>query len=337
MRILVTGGAGFIGSHYVRSLLSGAYGPGEPAVTVLDKLTYAGNRDNLPARHERLDFVHGDICDRKLLTGLLPGHDAVVHFAAESHVDRSVDGGADFVRTNAGGTQSVLEAAVRAGTARVVHVSTDEVYGSISEGSWTEQSPLLPNSPYAASKASSDLIARSYWRTHGLDVSITRCTNNYGPHQHPEKLIPRFVTNLLEGEPVPVYGDGSNRREWLHVEDHCRAVHLVLTRGGAGEIYNVGGGNELTNLDLTERLVKLCGADASAVRYVADRKGHDLRYSLSDRKIRELGYEPRVPFDDGLAATVAWYRDNPGWWKPTKDQEACSPRPDRPHPPRDRC
>ncbi|MDT9693703.1 dTDP-glucose 4,6-dehydratase [Streptomyces sp. P9(2023)] len=326
MRILVTGGAGFIGSHYVRSVLAGAYGadPGT-RITVLDKLTYAGNRDNLPAVHDRLDFVRGDICDGPLLRELLPGHDAVVHFAAESHVDRSVDGGAEFVRTNALGTQCVLEAALHSGVERVLHVSTDEVYGSIDEGAWTEEWPLLPNSPYAASKASSDLIARSYWRTHGLDVSLTRCSNNYGPYQHPEKLIPRFVTNLLEGVQVPVYGDGRNRREWLHVDDHCRALHLVLTKGGAGEVYNVGSGNELDNLSLTRRILELSGADESMIRYVEDRKGHDLRYSLDDTKIREqLGYAPRVSFDQGIAETVAWYRDNPEWWKSVKHRAAAA-------------
>ncbi|MBT1092224.1 dTDP-glucose 4,6-dehydratase [Streptomyces sp. Tu102] len=321
MRVLVTGGAGFIGSHYVRSLLAGAYDEGRgTAVTVLDKLTYAGNRANLPADDPRLTFVHGDVCDRELLLELLPGHDAVVHFAAESHVDRSVTGAAEFVRTNALGTQTVLDAALETGVERVVHVSTDEVYGSIEQGSWTEDWPLLPNSPYAASKASSDLVARSYWRTHGLDVSVTRCSNNYGPYQHPEKLIPLFVTNLLQGIEVPVYGDGRNRREWLHVDDHCRAIHLVLMRGGAGEIYNVGSGDELTNLALTERILALCGADRSMIRHVTDRKGHDLRYALDDSKIREeLGWAPRTGFEDGLAATVAWYRDNPQWWRPVRD------------------
>ncbi|MFB6936051.1 dTDP-glucose 4,6-dehydratase [Streptomyces chartreusis] len=321
MRMLVTGGAGFIGSHYVRSLLAGAYDEGRgTAVTVLDKLTYAGNRANLPADDPRLMFVHGDVCDRELLLDLLPGHDAVVHFAAESHVDRSVTGAGEFVRTNALGTQTVLDAALETGVERVVHVSTDEVYGSIEQGSWTEEWPLLPNSPYAASKASSDLVARSYWRTHGLDVSVTRCSNNYGPYQHPEKLIPLFVTNLLQGIEVPVYGDGRNRREWLHVDDHCRAIHLVLMRGGAGEIYNVGSGDELTNLALTERILALCGADRSMIRHVTDRKGHDLRYALDDSKIREeLGWAPRTGFEDGLAATVAWYRDNPQWWRPVRD------------------
>ena len=322
MRILVTGGAGFIGSHYVRTMLDGGYPGYEDArITVLDALTYAGNRDNLPAHHPRLEFVRGDICDLPLLLQLLPGHDAVVHFAAESHVDRSLTLAAEFVRTNVGGTQNLLDACLQTGVRRIVHVSTDEVYGSIAEGSWTEEWPLLPNSPYAASKAGSDLVARAYWRTHGLDISITRCSNNYGPYQHPEKLIPLFVTSLLEGGTVPLYGDGANVREWLHVDDHCRAIQLVLTAGRSGEIYNVGGGNEMTNLQMTEDLLALCGADWSSVRRVADRKGHDLRYSLDESKIRdELGYAPRITFDQGLAETAAWYRDNPVWWKTTKHQ-----------------
>ncbi|WP_371663137.1 dTDP-glucose 4,6-dehydratase [Streptomyces sp. NBC_00280] len=319
MRVLVTGGAGFIGSHYVRSLLSGKLegeGEGTVDVTVFDKLTYAGNRDSLPETHDRLTFVQGDVCDLSLLLEVLPGHDAVVHFAAESHVDRSLDAAADFVRTNVLGTQTVLEAALRTGVARFVHVSTDEVYGTIERGAWTEESPLLPNSPYAASKAGSDLVARSYGRTHGMDLSITRCSNNYGPYQHPEKLIPRFVTNLLEGDRVPVYGDGSNVREWLHVDDHCRAIHLVLRNGRPGRVYNVGSGQDLTNLELTRQILELCGADSSMIEYVTDRKGHDLRYSLDDSRIREeLGYEPLMTLDEGLPATVAWYRDNPEWWK----------------------
>jgi dTDP-glucose 4,6-dehydratase len=323
MRFLVTGGAGFIGSHYVRTLLEGGYPGYEKArVTVLDKLTYAGNRDNLPAGHPRLEFVRGDVCDRELLLELLPGHDVVVHFAAESHVDRSVASAAEFVRTNVLGTQTLLDSCLETGVERVVHVSTDEVYGSIEQGSWTEEWPLLPNSPYAASKAASDLVARSYWRTHGLDLSITRCSNNYGPYQHPEKLIPRFVTNLLEGRPLPLYGDGRNVREWLHVDDHCRAIQLVLGHGAPGEVYNVGGGNETSNRAITERLLELCGADWSMVRQVPDRKGHDLRYSLDESKIRRLGYAPRIPFDRGLAETVAWYRDRPDWWKPLKSAGA---------------
>ncbi|MGW8761803.1 dTDP-glucose 4,6-dehydratase [Streptomyces sp. NPDC055815] len=327
MRILVTGAAGFIGSHFVRRLLADAYSGWEGAhVTALDKLTYAGNRDNLPAAHERLEFVRGDICDRELMRALVPGHDAVVHFAAESHVDRSLDGAGEFFRTNVLGTQTLLDAVRDSGVERVVHVSTDEVYGSIDEGSWTEEWPLAPNSPYAASKASSDLVARAYWRTHGVDVSVTRCSNNYGPHQHPEKLIPLFVTNLLEGRQVPLYGDGRNVREWLHVDDHCRGIHLVLDRGRAGEIYNIGGGNEYTNLALTEKLLELTGAGAEMIRRVPDRKGHDLRYSLDESKIREqLGYVPLTGFEEGLAATVAWYRDNPDWWKAVKEG------PDRAH------
>ncbi|GHH51127.1 dTDP-glucose 4,6-dehydratase [Streptomyces candidus] len=317
MKVFVTGGAGFIGSAYVRNLLDGRYPGFEHAeVTVLDKLTYAGNRANLPPAHPRLAFVHGDVCHRDLLAALLPGHDVVVHFAAESHVDRSLVDASDFVRTNVLGTQTLLDACVAAGVQRVVHISTDEVYGSIAHGSWQEGQPLLPNSPYAASKAAADLIARSYWRSHGLDLSLTRCSNNYGPHQHVEKLIPRFVTRLLEGLPVGLYGDGRNSREWLHVDDHCGAVQRVLTHGRAGEIYHVGSGNEHTNREITDLLLDLCGADPALVRAVPDRKAHDRRYSLDDRKIRdELGFAPRVPFAQGLADTVAWYREHPHWWR----------------------
>ncbi|WP_017623797.1 dTDP-glucose 4,6-dehydratase [Nocardiopsis chromatogenes] len=320
MRILVTGAAGFIGSHYVRMLLSGALPGAEGArVTVLDLFTYAGNRANLPEEGPRLEVVRGDVCDADLLADLLPGHDAVVHFAAESHVDRSIGGAHAFVRTNVLGTQTLMEAALTAGVGRVVHVSTDEVYGSIDEGAWGEEEPLDPNSPYAASKAGSDLVARAYARTHGLDVRITRCSNNYGPHQHPEKLIPRFITTLLEGGRVPLYGDGGNVREWLHVDDHCRAVHRVLASGRPGEVYNVGGGSGTTNLDITRRLLKLCGADESAIEWVADRAGHDRRYAVDDTKIRrELGYRPLVPFEQGLARTVDWYAENPGWWRPLR-------------------
>ncbi|MFE0178693.1 dTDP-glucose 4,6-dehydratase [Streptomyces sp. NPDC059002] len=317
-KVLVTGGAGFIGSHYVRSMLDGAYSGYEDAhVTVVDKLTYAGNTANLPLDHPRLTFVRGDVCSADLLRHLLPGHDAVVHFAAESHVDRSVDTGAAFVHSNILGTQTVLEAALHAGVGTVVHVSTDEVYGSIESGAWTESEPLLPNSPYSASKAGSDLLARSYHRTHGLDVRVTRCANNYGTHQHVEKLIPLFITNLLRGLPVPLYGDGRNIREWLHVTDHCRAIQLVLTRGRAGEVYNIGGGTATTNRDMTERLLKLCDADWSLVRHVEDRKGHDLRYATDDSRIRaELGYAPSRGLDEALPDVVSWYRENEQWWKP---------------------
>jgi dTDP-glucose 4,6-dehydratase len=318
MKILVTGGAGFIGSHFVRMLL-GNEQRSLNRVTVLDALSYAGNRANLPKSLPRLDFVQGDILDLPLLLELLPGHDAVVNFAAESHVDRSIQHAGAFFRTNAVGTQTVLEACRRTGVAKVVHVSTDEVYGSIDSGSWTEESPLLPNSPYAASKAASDLVARAYWRTYGLDVSVTRCSNNFGPYQHIEKVIPLFITNLIEGRPLPLYGDGSNVREWLHVEDHCRAIELVLAHGKAGAVYNVGGGDEHTNRAIAERLVDLAGADLSMIRSVADRLGHDRRYSLDDSRIRhELGYAPRIAFDQGLADTFDWYRDNPAWWKPVR-------------------
>ncbi len=322
MRILVTGGAGFIGSNYVRTLLSGGY-PGCPdaQVTVLDALTYSGNRENLAPVQEdpRLSFVHGDICDPELVDGLLPGHDAVVHFAAESHVDRSILGAAPFVTANVLGTQNLLDAALRHGLGRFVHVSTDEVYGSISEGSWPETHPVEPNSPYSATKAGSDLLARAYHRTHGLDVVVTRCSNNYGPYQFPEKVIPLFVTNLLDGRKVPLYGDGGNVRDWLHVDDHCHGIQLVLERGRAGEVYNIGGGTELTNKELTSRLLAACGKDWDSVEYVTDRKGHDRRYSVDISKISaELGYTPRVPFDQGLADTVHWYQDNRGWWEPLK-------------------
>lgn len=318
MRILVTGGAGFIGGHYVRALLEGAYGSA-PHVTVVDKLTYAGNRSNLPRNHPRLAFVQGDVCDHRLMADVLTGHDAVVHFAAESHVDRSIAGSAEFVATNVVGTHTLLECCLRAGVDRFVHVSTDEVYGSIEHGAWDEERPLAPNSPYAASKAAGDLLVRAFHRTHGLGTSIVRCSNNYGPHQFPEKMIPLFITNLLEEQDVPLYGDGSNVREWIHVDDHCRAVHTVLESGRPGEVYNVGSGTELTNTELTERLLAACGAGWDRVRRVPDRKGHDLRYALDTSKIRdELGFSPRVPFEQGLADTFRWYRENREWWTPGK-------------------
>jgi dTDP-glucose 4,6-dehydratase len=310
MRILVTGGAGFIGSNFVRRTLENAY-PGleDAEVVVIDSLGYSGNLANLaPCAHSsRLTFVRGDIRDRDAVESVMPGTDLLVHFAAESHVDRSVRDAGVFVETNVLGTQRLLDSALKHGVGRVVHVSTDEVYGSIAEGSWTEDRALEPNSPYAASKAGSDLIARSYVRTHGLNLSITRCSNNYGPYQFPEKVIPLFVTRLISGQQVPLYGTGENVRDWLHVDDHTRGIALVAVGGRPGEIYNIGGGTELTNVALTE----------SAVERVADRKGHDLRYSVNISKITaELGYQPLVPFDDGLAETVEWYRDNRAWWEP---------------------
>ncbi len=322
MRILVTGAAGFIGSNFVRKLLTGAYPEFPDAeVTVLDKLTYAGNELNLApiADSDRYTFVRGDICDGELLATVVPGHDAVVHFAAESHVDRSITGASDFVLTNVLGTQKMLQASLDAGVGTFVHVSTDEVYGSISEGSWSEDFPLAPNSPYSASKAGSDLVALAYGTTFGMDVRVTRCSNNYGPYQFPEKVIPLFVTNLMDGIPVPLYGNGLNIRDWLHVDDHCRGIALVLAAGRSGEVYNIGGGTELTNKELTGLIVSAMGYDWDMVTPVADRKGHDLRYSVDISKISaELGYAPAVPFEAGLADTVAWYQQHEDWWRPLK-------------------
>jgi len=326
MRVLVTGGAGFIGSNFVRRTLQDSYEGLEGAeVVVLDALTYSGNLANLApvADSSRYKFVQGDIRDSALLDDLLPTVDAVVHFAAESHVDRSVRDASIFVETNVLGTQRLLDAALRANLKRFVHVSTDEVYGSIDEGSWDESRPLEPNSPYSASKAGSDLIARSYFRTHGMNVSITRCSNNYGPYHFPEKVIPLFVTNLIDGRHVPLYGEGNNIRDWLHVDDHTRGIAMVLTGGRAGEIYNIGGGTELTNRELTQLLLDATGTDWSYVDRVADRLGHDLRYSVDIGKIRsELGYQPLVPFETGLASVVSWYRDNRDWWEPLKVRAA---------------
>jgi dTDP-glucose 4,6-dehydratase len=326
MRLLVTGGAGFIGSHFVRQTLYGAYPRYTDAeIVVLDLLTYAGCEANLAgvADSPRLRFVRGDVRDARLVDELMRGVDLVVNFAAESHVDRSILGAADFVSTNVGGTQVLLQAAVEHGVARFVQVSTDEVYGSIAEGSWTEDHLLEPNSPYSASKAGGDLLARAYHRTHGLSVCVTRCSNNYGPYQFPEKVIPLFVTNLLDGRPVPLYGDGLNVRDWLHVDDHCAGIALVAERGRPGEIYNIGGGTELTNRELTALLLAATGHDWSMVEPVADRKGHDRRYSVDHTKItEELGYRPTVSFTEGLARTVEWYREHRDWWEPLKARVA---------------
>jgi dTDP-glucose 4,6-dehydratase len=317
MRILVTGGAGFIGSHYVRTLLTGGYeGYADATVTVLDKLTYAGNLANLDPVADRFAFIHGDVCDAALLAGVLPGHDVVVNFAAETHVDRSITGAAEFVATNVSGVQVLLDGCRLAGVRRVVHVSTDEVYGSIAAGSWTEAAPLDPSSPYSAAKAGGDLLALAYARTYGMHVSVTRCCNNYGLYQYPEKVIPLFVTNLLDGKPVPLYGDGRNVRGWLHVDDHCRGIQLVLTRGEPGRVYHVSGDTELANRDLAAAILGACGASWDMVVPVADRPGHDLRYSLDDSLLRSMGYTPRIPFPEGLKATVEWYAANRSWWEP---------------------
>jgi dTDP-glucose 4,6-dehydratase len=324
MRILVTGGAGFVGSHYVRTLLAGGYPGFEDAqVTVLDKLTYAGNLANLDpvAGRPRFSFVRGDICDAGLLDSLLPGHDAVVNFAAETHVDRSITGAASFVAANVVGVQVLLQACLDSGVSRVVQVSTDEVYGSVASGSWAEDARLEPNSPYSAAKAGGDLMARAYARTHGLDLSITRCCNNYGPYQFPEKIIPLFVTNLLDGLKVPLYGDGRNVRGWIHVDDHCRGIQLVLERGEPGRIYHINGNAELSNRELTEALLECCGAGWDMVTYVEDRKGHDRRYSLDDSLLRAMGYCPRIPFGEGVRDTVRWYQKNRQWWEPLKETQ----------------
>jgi dTDP-glucose 4,6-dehydratase len=315
VRVLVTGGAGFIGSHFVRRLVEQG-----DEVVVLDKLTYSGNRANLEGVAHR--FVHGDIVDPRVVTEAGSHCEAVVNFAAETHVDRSIESADDVVRTNVLGTHVLLEWARRK-QARFVQVSTDEVYGDVSPGeSSREDDPLRPSSPYAASKAGGDLQILAYVRTHEANASITRGSNTYGPNQFPEKLVPLFVTNALDGQPLPVYGDGRQSRDWLHVDDHCAAIDLVLREGKAGEVYNAGAGKEVENLELTRRILALTGADESLVRHVGDRRGHDRRYSLDSSKIRDrLGWEPRRRLDEGLAETVAWYRDRRDWWEPLKGGE----------------
>jgi len=319
MRLLVTGGAGFIGSNFVRRIIDGAF-PGISHVTVLDKLTYAGTLKNLEMLPDNsFEFIKGDISDSGLVSELSKRHDAIVNFAAESHVDRSITGARDFIETNVLGVQNLLAAALTNEVKTFVQISTDEVYGTISKGSWSEEFPLLPNSPYSASKASADLICRSYHRTFGLDVRVTRCSNNYGPYQFPEKVIPLFITNLIENKKVPLYGKGLNVRDWLHVDDHCQGIFAVLSAGKPGNIYNIGGGRELTNRELTNLILEKFGRDESNIEYVADRLGHDLRYSVSHEKItQELGYQPKVRFEDGLEQTIEWYKNNESWWRPLK-------------------
>ena len=316
MRLFITGGAGFIGSNHVSWLLANT----DHRLTVFDSLTYAGNLDNLRDAQDdpQMTFVHGDITDRNAVVAAIDGADAVINFAAETHVDRSIVDPDAFVLTNCAGTNVLCDVALTVGVGRFLHVSTDEVYGSVEVGSSTELDRLEPRSPYSASKAGSDLIALSYHATHGLPVLVTRASNNYGPHQHPEKVIPLFTTNLLDGETVPLYGDGLNVRDWLHVDDHCVALDCVLRDGEPGEIYNVGGGNEITNRELTDRLVAICGRDESAIEYVEDRLGHDRRYSVDCSKTKALGWSSARDFHDGLAATVDWYRQNRWWWEPLK-------------------
>lgn len=318
-RYAITGGAGFIGSNFVRHILES-----EPDATVtnIDAMTYAG----VPATVDELDslprhtFVKGDIRDGTLLSEVLPGHDVVVHFAAESHVDRSIDGPATFLETNVVGTGVLIDAAMSADVPKFVHVSTDEVYGSIAEGFAPEDALLDPSSPYSSSKAGSDLLVLSYGATYDYPVVVTRCTNNYGPYQFPEKVIPLFTTNLLEGKTVPLYGDGSNERDWLHVEDHCAALHLLIDAGDAGEVYNIGADAQLSNLDLTMALLDHLGLEESCIERVEDRLGHDLRYAVDSTKIRSLGWKPARTFDEGLEATIDWYREREDWWRPLKDE-----------------
>jgi len=320
--MLVTGGAGFIGSNFTRWVLATS----DDEVTVYDALTYAGNRSTLAdveaCAPDRYRFVQADICDLDALSAAMDGVDAVAHFAAETHVDRSIAGPVDFVVTNCVGTNMVCHAARLAGVERVVHVSTDEVYGSVTEDWSLETDPLDPRSPYSASKAGSDLIALSYWSTYGLPVSVTRSSNNYGPWQYPEKVVPLFVTNLLDGRPVPLYGDGLNQRDWLYVEDNCAAIDAVLRGGEPGEIYNIGAGTEVTNRALTDRLLALLGAGPEMVDYVADRPGHDRRYAVDGGKVRALGWQPRHDFADGLALTCEWYRSHRWWWEPLAARSA---------------
>ena len=317
MRLLVTGGAGFIGSNYVRMLVNGEL-KGISKLIVLDKLTYSGNKQNLnDLDSSSFEFIQGDICDSELVSNLSKQVDAIVNFAAESHVDRSIDSSREFFQTNVLGAHTLLESARKSDVGIFLQVSTDEVYGSIAEGSWDENFPLEPNSPYAASKASADLISQAYHRTYGMDVRITRCSNNYGPYQYPEKVIPLFITNLIQDKKVPLYGQGLNVRDWLHVTDHCRGIHLVLTKGRPGDVFNIGGGRELSNLELTRVILQAMGASEEKIEKVADRLGHDFRYSLNIGKIeKELGYKPEVRFEEGISKTIEWYKSHKEWWGP---------------------
>jgi dTDP-glucose 4,6-dehydratase len=320
VRIVVTGGAGFIGSNFIRQMLR-RYDDLE--LVNLDKLTYAGNLANLRdiERDPRYSFVKGDICDASLALATLRGADAVVNFAAETHVDRSISSPQDFVRTDVLGTHTLLEAVRELGIQRYVQISTDEVYGSIEEGAFDEGSCLAPSSPYSASKAGADLLVLAYHRTFGTPAMITRSSNNYGPWQYPEKIVPLFITNAIDGQHLPVYGDGMNVRDWLHVDDNCSAIDIVLRDGSPGHVYNVGGGNEVPNLELTRKILRSLGRGEDLIRHVTDRPGHDRRYAVDCAKLRALGWAPRVPFDEGLQDTVAWYRDNPAWWRRIKSGE----------------
>jgi dTDP-glucose 4,6-dehydratase len=316
MKILVTGGAGFIGSNFVKRQIS--LNPMNVSkIVVLDKLTYAGNLNNFTSEERNaFEFIHGDICNVETVERLVKDSDQIVNFAAESHVDRSISSGTNFVKTNALGTQVLLDACRKLGVSKFLQVSTDEVYGSIDEGSWDENFPLMPNSPYSASKAGADLLVQAYGKTFDFHTNITRCSNNYGPYQFPEKVIPLFVTNLIRGKQIPIYGKGLNIRDWLHVDDHCRGIELVLQRGHKGEIYNIGGGTELTNIELATSILNYLGLKDDKMEFVKDRLGHDSRYSVDASKITaHLGFIPQVSFASGLKSTIAFYQQNHGWWK----------------------
>ena len=320
MKLLVTGGSGFIGSNFIRHVL--ATHPDDRVVN-LDKLTYAGNPANLAdlERDPRYAFVHGDICDAKLVRDAIRGVDAVVNFAAESHVDRSLMEPDAFLKTDVFGVFTLLEAVKELKIARFLHISTDEVYGSVERGSSRESDPVRPSNPYSASKAGGDLLALAYWHTHRLPVLITRSSNNFGPYQYPEKVIPLFVTNALDDRPLPLYGDGRNVRDWLYVHDNCAGIDLVLRKGGEGEVYNIGGGHEVENIVLTRQILQLTGKPETLIQPVKDRLGHDRRYSVDSHKVRQLGWTPRHRFGDALTATVAWYREHEAWWRPLKSGE----------------
>jgi len=311
MRLLITGGAGFIGCNFVRHIL--VEHP-DYQIVVLDKLTYAGRMENLLNVLDKITFVHGDICDKMDVDNAIMDCDAVVNFAAETHVDRSIIDAGSFIRTNVLGTHTLLEAARISGLEKFVQIGTDEVYGSVEAGSFTESDPLNPSSPYSASKAGADLLARAYFTTYGLPVSITRSSNNFGPYQYPEKLIPFFILRAMKGEKLPVYGSGENVRDWLYVQDNCAAIDMVLHKGKSGEIYNIGGSHELTNMEITRMILSYLKKPESMIEHVADRLGHDFRYSVDARKIRDLGWRPKRSFEDALSETFQWYMKNEGWW-----------------------
>jgi len=318
MKILVTGGAGFIGSNFIHYMLKNS----SATIVNLDKLTYAGNLENLKGVDEsRYVFVEGDICDESVVDKATEGCDVVVNFAAETHVDRSIGEPDAFIKTDVFGAFTLLEAARKHEVKKFIQISTDEVYGSIKEGSFKETDKLSPSSPYSSSKAGGEMLAYSYFVTYGLPVVVTRCSNNYGPRQYPEKLIPLFITNLMEGKKVPLYGDGSNVRDWIYVDDHCSAIHLLIEKGVNGDVYNIGADEEKTNLEITNTLISGVGRDSSSIEQVEDRAGHDFRYSLDSSKLRALGWKPSVVFSEGISKTIAWYRDNSDWWKKIKSGE----------------